>query len=207
MYILNLLPDLTYPVPNFISIGYLLIRLHLHISLTAQCPPVPYVITSTSPVLYMAARDASDTALVDREHQVSADKDTAAAPAEATNADGRLDAPQTAYLFEPSDVADEPPRPAKRRRVSQKHASADAITTTAARYFQPLLGGAESDECARLRQQLFHETWSRIDSRIQVGDPVPSNCLPWSLSALLSLPNSSIQSVCSGRPTNPPSGK
>lgn len=41
----------------------------------------------------MAAKDASDTALADREHQVSTDKDTVTAPAEATNADGRLDAP------------------------------------------------------------------------------------------------------------------
>lgn len=186
----------------------------LHTSLSTH-PPTSYIltesvrpVTGTLPVIFMAARDASDMALADREHQVSADRHDGGA-SRAANANRRLDASQAAFIFEPSDVADEPPRPAKRRRVSQKHASADATTTTTAapRRFQPLLGGAENDECVRLRQQLFNETWSRVDSRIHVGDALPSSCLPLVSFALLSLADRSIQSVFSGRPTNPPSRK
>lgn len=35
--------------------------------------------------------------------------------------------------------------------------------------FVPLLNGAEKPEAVRLRQNLFEESWAKVDGRIQVS--------------------------------------
>ncbi|KAI0125953.1 origin recognition complex subunit [Xylariales sp. AK1849] len=76
---------------------------------------------------------------------------------------------QAAYIFDPSDEADNPARPAKRRKVSKRHskeATKEGSTRSSTSLFQPLFDGAESEDCVRLRQKLFEEAWSCIDKRI-----------------------------------------
>lgn len=58
-------------------------------------------------------------------------------------------------------------RPVKRRRVSKKAAGADAAASEAVSYFVPLLNGAETASCVKLREELFQRSWSDVESRIQ----------------------------------------
>ena len=36
--------------------------------------------------------------------------------------------------------------------------------------FVPLFGGKESDDCVSLREELFNQSWSSIDSRVNVSN-------------------------------------
>ncbi len=42
-------------------------------------------------------------------------------------------------------------------------------------HFVLFFGGKESNECVRLREELFNQTWSNIDSRVQVGAALSHN--------------------------------
>ncbi|KAI8947685.1 origin recognition complex subunit 3 N-terminus-domain-containing protein [Xylaria longipes] len=72
-----------------------------------------------------------------------------------------------AYIFDPSGGPDDATRPAKRRRILKKLDKPDAQHTKNASSFQLLLQGAESDQTMNLRQEVFENLWSVIDSRIQ----------------------------------------
>ncbi|ORY60176.1 origin recognition complex subunit 3 N-terminus-domain-containing protein [Pseudomassariella vexata] len=76
---------------------------------------------------------------------------------------------QAAYIFDPSEDTDEPARSIKRRRVSKKHGKEPPNAAQIASLpplFPPLFNEAENEEHARLRQKLFEESWSHIDTRI-----------------------------------------
>lgn len=80
---------------------------------------------------------------------------------------------QTAFIFNPDeDNEQQEVRPAKRRKVSKKDASAKKRgkepVKASATGFVPLFNGAESPRCAALREQIFHSAWSGIEGRIQV---------------------------------------
>ncbi|RYP06984.1 hypothetical protein DL764_002807 [Monosporascus ibericus] len=74
---------------------------------------------------------------------------------------------QAAYIFDPVDEATGESRPSKRRKVSKKHGRPETHDLTAGPVFQPLFEGVENEECVRLRQRLFEDSWSEIDRRIQ----------------------------------------
>ncbi|PHH89036.1 hypothetical protein CDD83_6733 [Cordyceps sp. RAO-2017] len=74
---------------------------------------------------------------------------------------------QVAYIFNPDEDEVRGERPSKRRRVSKEAKRTEAPADEAGSLFVPLLNGAEKAECVRLRQQLFEESWARIDGRIQ----------------------------------------
>ncbi|KAI0008029.1 origin recognition complex subunit 3 N-terminus-domain-containing protein [Xylariaceae sp. FL0662B] len=74
---------------------------------------------------------------------------------------------QAAYVFDPLDEADAGNRPAKRRKISKKLSRSENQETNVPLNFQPLLDGSEHERCVRLRQQLFEESWTQIDKRIQ----------------------------------------
>lgn len=60
----------------------------------------------------------------------------------------------------------------KRRKVSRQTKKGKPDAQGSEPLFAPLLNGAETPECVRLRQQLFEESWAQIDGRIQVSCPV-----------------------------------
>ncbi|TVY17954.1 Origin recognition complex subunit 3 [Lachnellula arida] len=76
---------------------------------------------------------------------------------------------QPAYIYTPSGTNDDAlERPTKRRKVArgrpsvlQPHESINSLV------FEPLLGGLETVECVRERQDLFQKCWSETDARIQ----------------------------------------
>ncbi|KAI1345141.1 origin recognition complex subunit 3 N-terminus-domain-containing protein [Xylariaceae sp. FL0016] len=74
---------------------------------------------------------------------------------------------QAAYIFDPSDEGQDGTRPAKRRKVSKKLSKQEPHKSQHTPVFQRLFDGAESEQCARIRQQSFERAWSLIDSRIQ----------------------------------------
>ncbi|KAI2629738.1 origin recognition complex subunit 3 N-terminus-domain-containing protein [Hypoxylon sp. NC1633] len=74
---------------------------------------------------------------------------------------------QAAYVFDPLEEVGSTSRPAKRRKVSKKPRRPEAEEKDPWLTFQPLFNGSENEGCVRLRQQLFEETWSQIDKRIQ----------------------------------------
>ncbi|RYP44927.1 hypothetical protein DL768_008672 [Monosporascus sp. mg162] len=74
---------------------------------------------------------------------------------------------QAAYIFDPVDEVASEGRPSKRRKVSKKHGRPEARDLTAGPVFQPLFDGVENEECVRLRQRVFEDSWSKIDGRIQ----------------------------------------
>ncbi|KAI1322205.1 origin recognition complex subunit 3 N-terminus-domain-containing protein [Xylariaceae sp. FL0255] len=76
---------------------------------------------------------------------------------------------QAAYIFDPSAETDSTTRPAKRRKVSKKIHKTNNIGAphSSATVFQSLLRNTESEDAAKLRQQLFEQSWSLVDSRIQ----------------------------------------
>jgi origin recognition complex subunit 3 len=61
-------------------------------------------------------------------------------------------------------------RAPKRRRVSKKGQPTPA-PSEAASHFVPLLGGAESLDYVKLREQLFEESWGKINGQIKVKAP------------------------------------
>lgn len=77
---------------------------------------------------------------------------------------------QAAYIFDPAAEAPVSTRPAKRRRISKKHATQPGKPKEKhAHQFQPLLNGLESKEFLQLRQDAFRESWSRVQARIDVS--------------------------------------
>ncbi|RYP64646.1 hypothetical protein DL769_006595 [Monosporascus sp. CRB-8-3] len=74
---------------------------------------------------------------------------------------------QAAYIFDPLDEVVSESRPSKRRKVSKKHGRPETRDLTAGLVFQPLFEGVENEECVRLRQRVFEDSWSKIDGRIQ----------------------------------------
>ncbi|RYP93505.1 hypothetical protein DL770_000389 [Monosporascus sp. CRB-9-2] len=74
---------------------------------------------------------------------------------------------QAAYIFDPVDEVASESRPSKRRKVSKKHGRPETRDLTADPVFQPLFDGVENEECVRLRQRVFEDSWSKIDGRIQ----------------------------------------
>ena len=79
---------------------------------------------------------------------------------------------QAAYIFDPADEAGGggDVRPSKRRRVSKKkHSQSHPHAQPATTSLHPLLDGTEDGESIRLRTQVFEDSWSQIDKRIQVS--------------------------------------
>ncbi|KAH8885173.1 hypothetical protein GQ53DRAFT_751466 [Thozetella sp. PMI_491] len=76
---------------------------------------------------------------------------------------------KTAYVFDPLEYAEQAERrPSKKRKLSAKKSKAPTTDShPAASHFVPLFQGTESQDCVRLREELFNDTWSSIDSRIQ----------------------------------------
>ncbi|KAI0594462.1 origin recognition complex subunit 3 N-terminus-domain-containing protein [Biscogniauxia sp. FL1348] len=74
---------------------------------------------------------------------------------------------QGAYIFDPSEEAEDRTRPAKRRKVSKKLNKSESRKVASALAFPRLFGGDESERCSQLRQKLFDRCWSQIDQRIQ----------------------------------------
>lgn len=78
---------------------------------------------------------------------------------------------QAAFIFGQDDETDRASRPAKRRKISGKAASARSRLGTHPQpgsEFVPLFHGAENHEFVKLRQALFADAWTEIDARIQV---------------------------------------
>ncbi|KAK8049584.1 origin recognition complex subunit [Apiospora phragmitis] len=74
---------------------------------------------------------------------------------------------QAAYIFDPAPEAPVSARPAKRGRISKKHAAqSEKPKEKHTHHFQPLLNGLESNECLQLRQDAFLKSWSRVQDRI-----------------------------------------
>ncbi|KAK7908012.1 origin recognition complex subunit [Apiospora marii] len=74
---------------------------------------------------------------------------------------------KAAYIFDPAAEAPVSTRPAKRRRISKKHAAQpEKHKQKHAHRFQPLLNGLESKEFLQLRQDAFLKSWSRVQARI-----------------------------------------
>ena len=59
-------------------------------------------------------------------------------------------------------------RPTKRRKVNKQPVVQASAEEDEELYFPTLLGGAESKECVKLRQNLYEGTWGSVDVRIQV---------------------------------------
>ncbi|RKU42761.1 hypothetical protein DL546_006507, partial [Coniochaeta pulveracea] len=84
---------------------------------------------------------------------------------------------QAAYIFNPLEDTDpsDQPRPAKKRRVTKKATpgrrgagrTSDGAATSSPTSFTPLFNGAETPANTALRQRLFKQSWSSIESRIQ----------------------------------------
>jgi origin recognition complex subunit 3 len=75
-----------------------------------------------------------------------------------------------AYIFEPDEATHTQQRAPKRRRVSKKGQTTSAPPETAS-HFVPLLGGAESPDFVKLREQLYEESWGKIYGQIKVKPP------------------------------------
>lgn len=72
-----------------------------------------------------------------------------------------------AYVFDPEEDELRKSRPIKRRCVS-KQTTATLENTQDPSSFLPLLDGTEKSEFVQLRESLFHESWAKVDGRIQV---------------------------------------
>ncbi|KAF4453378.1 origin recognition complex subunit 3 [Fusarium austroafricanum] len=72
---------------------------------------------------------------------------------------------QVAYIFDPEDDGTRQ-KPAKRRRRSKQVQDAEE-SVKGSSPFVPLLNGAEKPEYVKLRETLFHESWAKVDERIE----------------------------------------
>jgi origin recognition complex subunit 3 len=77
---------------------------------------------------------------------------------------------KAAYIYTPGSVGDHTPsRLAKRRKVGKSQGSHPQPSESAFyTQFEPQLNNLESPECAALRRDLFEQTWSATERRIQV---------------------------------------
>lgn len=78
---------------------------------------------------------------------------------------------QAVFIFGQDDETDRVSRPAKRRKISAKAATAKSRNGDQSHIgseFVPLFHGAENQEFVKQRQALFADAWTEIDARIQV---------------------------------------
>lgn len=77
---------------------------------------------------------------------------------------------RAAFIFGQNDETDRVSRPAKRRKISAKAATAksrNGVQSQTESEFVPLFHGAEHHEFVKQRQALFADAWTEIDARIQ----------------------------------------
>lgn len=76
---------------------------------------------------------------------------------------------QGAYIFKPGKAAGQPTkRPLKRRRTSKEVERVDETSGAGNdSLFVPLLGGAESPACVRLREKVFEKSWAAVEGQVQ----------------------------------------
>lgn len=78
---------------------------------------------------------------------------------------------KVAFVFDPdADEADHHERPSKRRRLLKQSPRVAEDDDEGTSHFVPLLNGAESAECVRARERLFHLSWETVHERIRVRE-------------------------------------